>query len=173
MGLIQEFAQLFDQQQKKSAHNPSAQLSLSLNPMELDDLPDELINELSVSKADKVEYLILTALDKQGGFASLDRLLVAIYKDGGVILKRTVLNNRLYRMASKGLIYSVPDKKGVYSLTPFRAGEIDKILLAARASREGGWKRRLIGSGSICFEPTRVFAYPPDRKRLFLRRQAE
>ena len=112
------------------------QLTLSLDPSDLDSLPEELINELSISKADKFEYIILTVIEELGGFASLDQLLVSLYKQTKLVHKRTQLTNRLYRMVQKGLIHSVPDKKGVYSLKEFKTGKLDKILSEAKARRK-------------------------------------
>jgi hypothetical protein len=92
---------------------PPMQLSLSLN--EIDGLPTELISELSIKDADKVEFAILNAVEQAGGIITLDRLLIALYRNTKEIHKRNSLYSRLSRMASKNLIHYVPGKKGVYS----------------------------------------------------------
>ena len=121
---------------RKNMQELPLQLSLSLNPSELDSLPEELINELSISKADKFEYIVLTAMEEIGGFASLDQLLVALYKKTETVYKRIPLTNRLYRMMNKNILHSVPEKKGVYSLREFSPGELDEILNPAKQQEQ-------------------------------------
>jgi len=89
---------------------------LSLSWDELTDLPQELISELSISEADKTEFNVLAVLEKEGGVASLDRILVGYYRLTGEVMKRSQMTNRIYRMTQKGMMYSVPGRKGVYSL---------------------------------------------------------
>ena len=71
-----------------------------------------------ISESDKAEFTIVSLIDESGGVASLDQILVALYRKTGEISKRLGLNSRLYRMVQKGLIHSVPGKKGVYSTKP-------------------------------------------------------
>ncbi|MDG5489055.1 hypothetical protein NYR55_10560 [Sphingomonas sp. BGYR3] len=99
---------------------------LALTWEEVHDLPQELLKELSVSDSDKLEFQIIKTIEDLGGVASLDRLLVALYRQTGEIYQRTWLNNRLYRMCQKDMIFSVPGRKGVYSLE-----SIDKETAAA------------------------------------------
>jgi len=91
------------------------QMPLSLTQSDLVDLPDELIVELSISNADKVEFAILDILKDNNGILSLDQILVKYYKATGEILKRPTMTNRLYRMGQKGLVSSVPGRKGIYT----------------------------------------------------------
>lgn len=105
---------LFDYREK--ARKAVKRLALSWE--EVHDLPPELLAELSVSDGDKLEFEIVKVMEDLGGVASLDRLLVALYRSTGEVHQRTWLNNRLYRMGQKDMLYSVPGKKGVYSLEP-------------------------------------------------------
>lgn len=91
------------------------QMPLSLTQSDIADLPEELINELSISDSDKAEFVILDILRDNGGILSLDQLLVKFYRETGEIIKRPAMTNRLYRMAQKGLVNSVPGKKGIYT----------------------------------------------------------
>ena len=93
-----------------------AALTLSWN--EIEGLPDELVAELSISDSDKSDYNLIALIDEVGGMASLDRLLVELYKKTGEVIKRSNLNARLYRMIQKEMVFSVPGKKGVYSSRP-------------------------------------------------------
>lgn len=104
--------------------NPSA---LTLSWDEVEGLPPELLAELSISESDKTEFNIISILTDLGGKASLDRLLFALFKQSGEVTKRGALNQRLYRMVQKEMIYSVPGKKGVYSIDPIPEEEAAKL----------------------------------------------
>jgi hypothetical protein len=90
------------------------QLAISFD--ELEGLPPELMQELSVSDGDRADFTILKIIESLGGVASLDRILVGLYKETGEIMKRAALTSKIYRMSQKGLVFSVPSKKGVYSI---------------------------------------------------------
>lgn len=106
---------------------------LTLRPEEIKDLPAELVAELSNAGYDKVEESIVEAIKTNGGIASMDQLLVAVYRKTGEVYKRNTLTSRLYRMAQKGYVYTVPGKKGVrkgvYTLTQLTEEEAAKLLL--------------------------------------------
>jgi hypothetical protein len=89
---------------------------LTLKPDELEGLPSELLNELSDGAVpDKAELVLFQVIDERGGIASLDQILVGLYRKSGELMKRNTLTSKLYRMAQKGQIFTVPEKKGVYS----------------------------------------------------------
>lgn len=92
--------------------------SLRLSPDEIRDLPEELLAQLSINESDKRDFLIVEIIEGLGGIASVDKILVAIFRKTGEIEKRTKLVARLYRMTNKGLVYPHPDRKGVYTLVP-------------------------------------------------------
>jgi hypothetical protein len=101
---------------------------LGLSWEEIHGLPQELLEELSISESDKTEFNISSLITELGGIASLDRLLVALFRQSGEITKRAALNQRLYRMVQKELIYSVPGKKGVYSNHPVSEEDAAKLI---------------------------------------------
>ena len=115
--VIGRYRQICDVIEFSRNHNKTRPqtLRLALSWEEVHDLPPELLAELSVSDGDKLEFQIVQIMEDLGGAASLDRLLVALYRETKEIYQRTWLNNRLYRMAQKEMIFSVPGKKGVYS----------------------------------------------------------
>ena len=76
------------------------------------DLPAELLEELSVAKTDELEDQIATVINSYAGAASLDQILVGLFRKFGVKQKRRFLQNKLYRMPG---IWSVEGRKGVYS----------------------------------------------------------
>lgn len=98
------------------------------------DLPAELLDELSISKSDELEDQLVTVINAYGGEASLDQVLVGLYRKFKVSQKRRFIQNKLYRM---DMIWSVDGKKGVYTtaspstpelLKENNAGDLSKLL---------------------------------------------
>lgn len=89
---------------------------------DLSDLPPELLDQLSVgAKADQLVQII----NKRGGTASLDEILIDLWRVHKKIGKRAVICNRLYRLGRRDLVWAVPSKKGVYTTTkPNRGADI-------------------------------------------------
>lgn len=100
---------------------------LGLSPEEIDGLPAELLEELSISEADKADFAVLSVIDEAGGVLSLDKILIALYRRTGEINKRTQINSRLYRMTQKGMVYSVPGRKGIYSTRELSEQEANNL----------------------------------------------
>ena len=78
------------------------------------DLPPELLEELSVAKADELEDQLVTVIRAYGDEASLDQILVGLWRKFKVSQKRRFLQNKLYRMDT---VWSVSGRKGVYTTT--------------------------------------------------------
>ena len=78
------------------------------------DLPPELLEELSIVKSDELEDQLVTVINAYGGTASLDQILVGLYRKFGIAQKRRFIQNKLYRMT---MVWSVPGKKGIYMST--------------------------------------------------------
>lgn len=76
------------------------------------DLPEELRAELSVAKTDELEDQIVTVINAYGGTASLDQILVGLFRKFNLVQKRRFIQNKLYRM---DMVWSVEGKKGVYT----------------------------------------------------------
>lgn len=89
--------------------------NITLSMQDIEGLPPELMQELSISEADKLEFTIVGIINEAGILLSLDKIIIGLYKKTGEIHKRSTLTSRLYRMIQKGLIYSVPYRKGIYS----------------------------------------------------------
>ena len=88
---------------------------LGLTPEEIDGLPPELLEELSITEADKADFAVIAVIDEAGGVLSLDKILIALYRKTGEVNKRANLNSRVYRLVNKGSLFNVPGRKGVYS----------------------------------------------------------
>jgi len=101
---------------------------LGISWHELEGLPPELLEELSITDSDRLDYTIVEIMSNLGGVATLDRILIDLYRTTGEIMKRQNLNARLYRMAQKDLVYSVPGKKGVYSTAPVLDEDLQKLI---------------------------------------------
>ena len=85
------------------------------------DLPPELLEELSVAKADELEDQLVTVIRAYGDEASLDQILVGLWRKFKVSQKRRFLQNKLYRMDT---VWSVSGCKGVYTTTePSESGD--------------------------------------------------
>lgn len=97
---------------------PSAapkQPRLTLLPEDLKDLPPELLQELSVTKSDFLDFEIVEIIDAAGGVLTLDQIIIALYRKTQEVHERSKLNSRMYRMAKKGLVKSLEGRKGVYA----------------------------------------------------------
>lgn len=89
--------------------------NITLTMEDIEGLPAELMQELSISEADKLEFTIVGIINEAGGLLSLDKIIIGLFKKTGEVHKRSNLTSRLYRMIQKGLIFSVPYRKGIYS----------------------------------------------------------
>ena len=78
------------------------------------DLPEELRNQLQVTKVDKAERQILDVLSSLEGIANIDEILVGLYRKFSIIKERDYLSNKLHRMAKAGHLINVKGKKGIY-----------------------------------------------------------
>ncbi len=84
------------------------------------DLPAELLRELSAGHTDVLEARIIEVFGILGGSASLDQLLIGLFRKFHVIQKRRFLQNKIWRMVRKGRLHTVPKVRGMFSLAPTR-----------------------------------------------------
>jgi hypothetical protein len=101
---------------------------LNLSLADIDGLPPELLGELSLSESDRQEMMIADIIMGYGGVASLDKILVSLYRRSGAIVKRNTMVSKLYRMAEKRMIYNIPGKRGIYSSYELSSEEAEKLL---------------------------------------------
>ena len=95
---------------------------------EIEHAPEELLKELNLSETDRQELLIEYLIAQAGGVLSLDKIIVQLYNKTKDIPKRATVTSRLFRMASRGMIYNVPGKKGVYSTYELTEAEAKKMF---------------------------------------------
>lgn len=84
-----------------------------LMPEDIENLPEELLNELRLSDSDKADINTIKAINLAGGQANLDKILVALYHITGQIEKRGKLASRINYMCTKGIIGRT--KTGIYT----------------------------------------------------------
>ncbi len=84
----------------------------------LSDLPPALLKELTVVKSDDLEEKLYNLIKANGDVADIDTLLITLYRRFDIQQTRRYLQNKLWRMGQKELIWSVPNKKGHYTTTP-------------------------------------------------------
>lgn len=128
-----EIEKLLTQLKVRASSDLAKASRLSLTEEDIQGLPSELISELSLSAGDRAEFAILSIMEEADGISTLDKLLIGLYKKTGEIHKRDKLISRLYRMMQKNLIYSVPGKKGVYSLeVPAGTEDLSQFSIESR-----------------------------------------
>jgi len=106
-----------DNKEGATGGNSSKGIRLSLTPSDIAGLPESLLEELSISE-DRSEFAILNVLEDAGGIASLDQLLVGIFKKTKDVYKRQALTAKLYRMSQKELIWGCRARRGSIPLGP-------------------------------------------------------
>lgn len=81
---------------------------------DLSDLPPELLKELSDNARGEADPII-KVIEGRGGTATLDEILIDLYRKFKEVGKRPIVANKLYRLSRRGLCWSVPGKKGCYT----------------------------------------------------------
>lgn len=85
----------------------------------VEDLPEEIRNQLVSVQYDELESQILAVIkDRYSGIATIDEILVGLWRTHEDVHQRDILANKIYRMTRKEFLHSVAGKKGVYSTSP-------------------------------------------------------
>jgi len=82
--------------------------------VDLNDLPEELIGELTGTYTDEIEDQVVIIINSCGGEATCNQILVGIYREFGTIYQRRFMRNKLYRISK---VWNVPNRRGVYTTT--------------------------------------------------------
>jgi hypothetical protein len=136
---VERFSELFDDLQRADSELdqlsaqvrkiPRGPIQLQLMPSELEDLPVELLEQLSAQSADPLEMAIYAIFNEApAGILSLDRVLIHLYRRIGEVHKRATITAKLYRMVGKGILFNVPGRKGWYSLTELADEEANELF---------------------------------------------
>lgn len=82
---------------------------------DLSDLPEEVVQQLNLSKLDELDqHLRDIVASGNGAEVGINQIIIELWRRHKVGKSRTYIMNKLYRMAQKGTISSVENKKGVY-----------------------------------------------------------
>lgn len=84
-----------------------------INEDDLIGLPDELLKELNITQTKRLNLLIYGFIKESGG-ASVDEILLFVYRKTGEVMKRTELVSRMYRMKNRGQVEIPNNRKGFY-----------------------------------------------------------
>lgn len=98
----------------------------ALTPQDYAGLEDDILEQLNITEGDKLDSIIVNLMRAAGGVLVLDKIIIGVYHLTGEKHQRTSMTAKLYRMAKKNIIHSVPKKKGVYSLTDPNPEELSK-----------------------------------------------
>lgn len=79
----------------------------------IEDLPPELVKELALTRRD-LTLKILNLL--KDGPLDTNHILIGLYKIDGTIFSRVKISNMLSTLRYQGRIFTVPGKRGFYSL---------------------------------------------------------
>jgi hypothetical protein len=82
---------------------------------DLSDLPEELLSELSGRTAKGESDPLVRIIADRGGTANIDEILIDLFRKHGQIGKRTLIQNKLYRLSKQGSVWPTPGRKGVYT----------------------------------------------------------
>jgi hypothetical protein len=103
------------------AHSPT-----QVNPSLLEGLPQALVEQLQISDTDRSQWQVVDIINRTPDrIISIEVLLIALFKLTGKVYERLELSNRMYRMARKGMAFSVPGRKGWYTTVPTGEPQLD------------------------------------------------
>jgi hypothetical protein len=92
-----------------------AEIQTNSDDDDLSDLPPELLEQLSRSVVDAETDPVLKIIKDRGGVASLDDILIDLFRKYKQIGKRPIIANKLYRFTKRELVWPVEGKKGTYT----------------------------------------------------------
>ena len=81
----------------------------------LSDLPAELLAQLSGRVKKGQADPIVQIINDHGGTATLDEILIDLYRRHHEIGTRNLISNKLYRLGKLGFVKAIEGKKGVYT----------------------------------------------------------
>jgi hypothetical protein len=97
---------------------PSESSKLTAQPhagCDLSDLPPELVKELSEEATREVTHPLIEIIDGRGGTATLDEILIDLYRKYKKVGKRASVVQRLSVLSRRGLCRPVPGARGYYT----------------------------------------------------------
>lgn len=91
--------------------------AFSLNPFELGDLPESIVQDLNLTKGEKHEAQVIDLFVAADRPLSVKEVVVGMYRTYGETHKRNNINTRLHRLAERDFLEVSMEKRGVYRLS--------------------------------------------------------
>jgi hypothetical protein len=98
-----------------ATHSPALKLTTQQDRYDLSDLPPELLEELSDEARREVGHQLIEIIDGRGGTATLDEILIDLYRKYKKVGKRANVAKRLLFLSRRGLCGLVPGANGYYT----------------------------------------------------------
>jgi len=86
-----------------------------LLPLDIEGLPRELLETLSLNTSDIKDFEIINMIEDGGGTMSLDHILIGLYHKTNTVHDRIKISQRIYRMTTKDKLHRVKGMKAVYT----------------------------------------------------------
>jgi hypothetical protein len=102
--------------QSRPAAPASARVIEPRESADKETLPPALLKELSPRNRDQLEQQILAVLAACDGSADLDQVLIGLYRGFGIVAKRRVIQNKLWRLVRTERIAKAKNTRNVFSL---------------------------------------------------------
>lgn len=101
-------------QERKEIEDRAAEATSALRPADLVNLPEQLREQLQLSRNDHLDMSIYSALESLGGSATLEKLLIELYRSQRKMINRKPLARRLHGLVERGVIFRTPGRRGLY-----------------------------------------------------------
>lgn len=103
--------------EKRAVEERAARALCALQPSDLMNLPEQVREQLRLSPNDHLDLKIVSALDGLGGSATLEKLLIEMWRTQKTMMDRKPLARRLHGLAERGVIFRTPGRRGLYHTT--------------------------------------------------------
>ena len=113
---IQAFLEALPADFPKEKPSPTEVDIFALDPFDLGNIPDDLVEELKISRAEKADAQILELFKYAQRPLSISEVLIGLYRMFTVSEKRTAISARLYRLTQAHQLEQVEGERGVYKL---------------------------------------------------------
>lgn len=102
---------------------------LSSEHGDISDLPEEVIEQLNLSKLDEMDTQLRDIVASgNGGEVGINQIIIELWRRYKVAKPRTYLMNKLYRMSKKGTIISIEGRNGTYTIPKLSFDQVQHDL---------------------------------------------
>lgn len=131
-GILKRFEELLPKMEQMMGVSPPVKfetkdIKVGSRIGNIDDLPESIRTQLVSFQMDELESQILDLLNDQlDSVATIDEILVGLWRIHETAHQRDQLANKIYRMTRKEQLFSVSGKKGVYSTKNVDDADVQK-----------------------------------------------